>query len=171
MFKGIAIHKRVEHLEQHAILTDKQLSDTKEQLDFFIQKALPPTQGIFFDGQVFDAYIFVIDLIKSAKKRLILIDNYIDETVLTMLSQRRKGVFATIYTDTISQSLQLAIKKHTAQYAKIDVQVVQTFHDRFLIVDEEVYHIGASIKDVGKKVFAFSKLRLEAEVILGKLPM
>jgi hypothetical protein len=141
MFKGIAIHQRVEHLEQHAILTDKQLADTKEQLDFFIQKALPPTQGIFFDGQVFDAYAFVIDLIKSAKKRLLLIDNYLDETVLTMLSQRGKGVSATIYTDSISPSFQLALTKHTAQYAKIDVKEVQYFHDRFLIVDEEVYHI------------------------------
>jgi hypothetical protein len=88
-----------------------------------------------------------------------------------MLSQRGKGVAATVYTDSISQSLQLAITKHTAQYPKLDVQVVQIFHDRFLIVDEEVYHIGASIKDVGKKVFAFSKLGLEAEVILGKLPV
>jgi hypothetical protein len=108
-------------------------------------------------------------LVKTAKKRLILIDNYIDETVLTMLSQRRKGVTATVYTDTISQSLQLAITKHTTQYPNINMQTVQTFHDRFLIVDEEVYHIGASIKDVGKKVFAFSKLGLEAEMILGKL--
>ncbi|MDR0650620.1 MAG: virulence RhuM family protein [Candidatus Peribacteria bacterium] len=169
LFKGIAIHQRVEHLEQHLLATDHRLSKTEQQLDFFIQKALPPTQGIFFDGQVFDAYAFVIDLIKSAKKRLLLIDNYLNETVLTMLSQRRKGVFATIYTDSISPSFQLALTKHTAQYAKIDVKEVQYFHDRFLIVDEEVYHIGASIKDVGKKVFAFSKLRLEAEVILGKV--
>jgi hypothetical protein len=145
------------------------MTKTEEHIDFFIKTSLPPTQGIFFDGQVFDAYAFVIDLIKSAKKRLLLIDNYLDETVLTMLSQRRKGVFATLYTDNISPSFQLALTKHTAQYAKIDVKEVQHFHDRFLIVDEEVYHIGASIKDVGKKVFAFSKLGLEAEVILGKV--
>jgi hypothetical protein len=171
MFKGIAIHKRIEHLEQHALATDTRLSKAERHLDFFLEKALPQQSGIFFEGQVFDAYTFVIDLIKSAKKRLILIDNYVDETVLTMLSQRRKGVIATIYTDTIPQSLQLAITKHNTQYPPLDVQTVQTFHDRFLIVDEEVYHIGASIKDVGKKVFAFSKLGLEAEVILGKLPV
>jgi hypothetical protein len=128
-------------LEQHLLATDNRLSKTEQQLDFFIQKALPPTQGIFFDGQVFDAYAFVIDLIKSAKKRLLLIDNYLDETVLTMLSQRRKGVSATLYTDNSSPSFQLALTKHTVQYAKIDVKEVQYFHDRFLIVDEEVYHI------------------------------
>jgi hypothetical protein len=141
MFKGIAIHRRIEQLEQHALTTDNRLSKTEQQLDFFLEKALPKQSGIFFDGQVFDAYAFVIDLIKSAKKRLILIDNYLDETVLTMLSQRKKSVSATISTATISPSLQLAITKHHTQYSHIDVKEVQHFHDRFLIVDEEVYHI------------------------------
>jgi hypothetical protein len=170
MFKGFAIHKRVEHLEQHAVLTDKFMNETKEQLDFFIEKALPQRDGIFYDGQVFDAYVFVSNLIKSAKKRLILIDNYVDESVLLLLAQRNNGVKATLYTEKIEPPLQLTITKHNAQYPKIDVKVAQHFHDRFLIIDDEIYHIGASIKDLGKKVFAFSKMGLAAEVILERLP-
>ncbi|MDR0282237.1 MAG: virulence RhuM family protein [Candidatus Peribacteria bacterium] len=158
MFKGIAIHKRIENLEQHAVSTDKRLSKTEEQLDFFIEKALPRQSGIFFDGEVFDAHAFIIDLIKLAKRRIILIDNYIDESVLTILTQRSNEVEATIYTEKIEQPFLLALTKHNAQYPKVDVKEIQNFHDRFLIIDEFVYHVGASIKDLGKKVFAFSKL-------------
>jgi len=169
MFKGIAIHKRIEHLEQHAILTDKFMNETKTQLDFFIENALPRQSGVFFDGEVFDAHMFVIDLVKLAKNRIILIDNYVDENVLTILSQRANGVKATIYTEKIENTFQLALTKYNAQYPNVDVKVVQNFHDRFLIIDEQIYHIGASIKDLGKKVFAFSKLGLETEIILARL--
>jgi hypothetical protein len=171
MFKGIAIHQRIENLEQHAVLSDKFMADTTQKLDFFIEKALPPKQGIFFDGEVFDAYVFVSNLIKSAKKSIILIDNYVDETILTMLMQRGKGVSATVYTENISPSFQLALTKHHQQYQKVNVQTLQHFHDRFLIIDEAIYHIGASIKDLGKRVFAFSRLGLKAEVILERLPI
>ena len=170
MFKGIAIHKRIEHLEQQAIFTDKRISKAEEQLDYFIERALPRQSGIFFDGEVFDAYAFIIDLVKSATKRIILIDNYVDESVLTILTQRANKVKATIYTEKIENTFQLALKKHDVQYPKIEVKVVQNFHDRFLIIDEQIYHVGASIKDLWKKVFAFSKLGLEAEIILEKLP-
>jgi len=142
----------------------------EEQLGGFIEKALPRQSGIFFDGEVFDAHVFVVDLIKSAKKRLILIDNYLDETVLTMFAQRAQNVQTTIYTEKIEHPFQLALTKHNVQYPKVDVRIVQNFHDRFLIIDDQVYHVGASIKDLGKKVFAFSKLGLEAEVILERLP-
>jgi hypothetical protein len=145
------------------------LNKTEQQLDFFVKTALPLKEWIFYDGQVFDAYTFVINLIKSAKKKLILIDNYIDETVLVMLSQRWRKVSATVYTDTISQSLQLAIKKHSIQYPQITVKTYKKSHDRFLIIDDEVYHIWASIKDVWKKIFAFSKIEINIKYLISKL--
>jgi hypothetical protein len=149
-------------LEKHAFETD-------QKLDFFIKTALPKKEGIFYDGEVFDAYTFVVDLIKSAKTELLLIDNYVDESVLLMLSKRAKGVKATIYTEQISQQLDLDIKKYTTQYAPIDVEIYKKNHDRFLIVDEEVYHIGASIKDLGKRLFAFSRLGLDKKELIDKL--
>jgi len=163
LLKGYAINNRVDKLEHR-------MYKVEEQLECFIEKALPRQSGIFFDGEVFDAHIFVIDLVKLAKRRIILIDNYVDETVLTILAQRKKNLPATIYTEKVEQPFSLAFTKHNAQYPKVDVKVIQNFHDRFLIIDEQVYHIGASIKDLGKRVFAFSKLGLEAEVILAKLP-
>ena len=108
-------------------------------------------QGVFYNGQVYDAYTFVSDLIKSAKKRIILIDNYVDETVLTLLDKRENGVSAVIYTQQISRQFQLDIERHNAQYAPIDVETFRLSHDRFLCIDDDVYHIGASIKDLGKK--------------------
>ena len=110
-------------------------------MDFFITTSLPKNEGVFYNGEVFDAYAFVSKLIKLAKKRLILIDNYIDETVLTMLSQRNRGIQATIYTEKISQSFGLAIQKHNIQYPAIDIKIYRKNHDRFLIVDDEIYHI------------------------------
>jgi hypothetical protein len=141
MMKGIAIHKRVEHLEQHAILTDHYLAKTQEQLDFFIKTALPLKEGIFYEGEVFDAYVFVADLIKSAKKKIILIDNYLDESVLLLLSKRSTAVQATIYTNQISEQLKADIQKHNAQYPPIEIKIFAHSHDRFLLIDDEVYHI------------------------------
>ena len=115
-------------------------------------------QGVFYNGQVYDAYTFVSDLIKSAKKRIILIDNYVDETVLTLLDKRKNSVSAIIYTQQISRQFQLDIDRHNAQYAPIDIETFRLSHDRFLCIDDDVYHIGASIKDLGKKWFGFSKM-------------
>ena len=124
----------------------------------------------FFDGQIFDAYDFICDLIKSAKIRLILIDNYVDETVLTMLDKRDEDVAATIYTQQISQQLQLDLDKHNAQYSPIKIKPFNKAHDRFLIVDDKVYHIGASLKDLGKKWFAFSLMNdLIPEELISRL--
>jgi hypothetical protein len=129
-----------------------------------------PSEGIFYDGQIFDAYAFVANIIKSAKKSIILIDNYIDETVLMILSKRRPQVSAAIYTKSISKRLQLDLKKHHEQYPSIEVRTFDKSHDRFLIVDEStIYHIGASLKDIGKKWFAFSKINLNAPELIEKL--
>jgi hypothetical protein len=128
------------------------------------------SQGIFFDGQVFDAYVFVSDLIKKAKTSIVLIDNYVDETVLTMLDKRDNGIVATIYTQQISPQLQLDINRHNAQYPPITANVFRQAHDRFLIIDDEVYHIGASIKDLGKKWFGFTLMKdITANEIINRI--
>ena len=118
------------------------------------------TSSVFYNGQVYDAYTFVSDLIKSAKKRIVLIDNYVDETVLTLLDKRDNNVSAIIYTQQISRQFQLDIDRHNAQYAPIDVETFRLSHHRFLCIDNDVYHIGASIKDLGKKWFGFSKMEI-----------
>ena len=129
-----------------------------------------PNHGIFFDGQIFDAYVFVSDIIKKTKSSIILIDNYVDETVLTMLAKRNKKVTATIYTKNISKQLQLDLDKHNSQYPIIEIKYFSGSHDRFLIIDQkELYHIGASLKDLGKKWFAFSKLDSMTKEVLSKL--
>jgi hypothetical protein len=131
---------------------------------------LLPHEGIFFDGQIFDAYKFAVDLIKSAEKSIVLIDNYIDESVLLMLSKRNKNITAQIYTSKISKHLELDIAKHNSQYAPVTVTVYTKSHDRFLIIDnEQLHHIGASLKDLGKKWFAFSKIKMDTSKILDKL--
>ena len=141
-----------------------------KKIEFFIQSSLPPKQGIFFDGQIYDAYSFVAELVRSAKRRIVLIDNYIDDTMLTLLSKREAGVEAVIYTGKISKQLQLDIDKHNAQYAPVEVRTFSKAHDRFLIIDEKVYLIGASIKNLGKKWFGFTLMEnTEAEELLGKM--
>jgi hypothetical protein len=152
LLRGYAINPRLEQLEQR-------VAKTEEKIDFFVRTALPPVEGIFYDGQIFDAYEFASKLIKSAKKEIILIDNYVDETVLTMLDKRGPAVKATIYTKQLSAQFQLDLNKHNAQYPLIEVHAFNKAHDRFLIVDEAVYHIGASLKDLGKKWFAFSLMQ------------
>lgn len=125
-----------------------------------------PLEGIFYDGQIFDAYVFLSDLIRSARSRLVLIDNYVDDSVLLMLSKRSAGVVAEIRTGRLSQQLQLDLEKHNSQYEPVHITQSKDIHDRFLIVDNIVYHIGASIKDLGKKLFAFSKMALPPDLIL-----
>ena len=130
------------------------------EIEFFVRTSLPPVEGIFYDGQIFDAYTFAINLIKSAKIRIILIDNYIDESVLLMLSKRQDGVSALIVTRKITNTLKLDLARYQQQYSPIDVQEKQSYHDRFLIIDDTIYHLGASLKDLGKKLFAFSKMEM-----------
>ena len=144
-------------MQQHLQETDKRMEEVFRRLD---EGNAKPMQGVFYDGQVYDAYTFVADLIKSARKRIILIDNYVDDTVLTLLDKRENTVSATIYTQQISRQFRLDIDRHNAQYAPIEVATFRLSHDRFLCIDDDVYHIGASIKDLGKKWFGFSKMEI-----------
>ena len=163
LLKGYSINKRLSELE-------RTVAQHTEKIDFFVRTALPPVEGIFYNGQIFDAYKFATDLVKSARRSIVLIDNYVDETVLLMLSKRSVGVSATIYTQRITQQLQLDLDRHNSQYPPIDIRTYRDSHDRLLIVDEtDVYHIGASLKDLGKKMFAFSKLDIPATVITDLL--
>lgn len=130
---------------------------------------MPPKEGVLFDGQIFDAYVFVCDLIRRAKKRIILIDNYVDETVLTLLDKRADGVNATIYTKRPDRMLRLDIRRHNDQYSQIDIRITSNIHDRFMVIDDILYHIGASIKDLGKKLFAFSKMEMPPSIVLNTL--
>ena len=142
-------------MKQHQEITDKRIDEVFKRLDANI----PPVQGIFYDGQVFDAYRFVSDLMRKAKKSIVLIDNYVDDTVLTLLDKREVGVAATIYTQRISSQFQLDVDRHNIQYPHIEIKQFNKAHDRFLLIDDEVYHIGASIKDLGKKWFGFTLMR------------
>ena len=144
-------------MQQHQQETDKRIDEVFRRLD---EGNAKPKQGVFYNGQIYDAYTFVSDLIKSAKKRIILIDNYVDETVLTLLDKREIGVAAIIYTQQITRHFQLDIDRHNAQYAPIEINTFRLSHDRFLCIDDNVYHIGASIKDLGKKWFGFSKMEI-----------
>ena len=149
---------------------ENKVNEHDNKLKQLINTSLPKTEGIYYDGQIFDAYVFVSKLIKTAKKEIILIDNYIDETVLLMLAKRNKKVKATIYTQKISKQLQLDIEKHNSQYEPIEVKQFKKSHDRFLIIDnKELYHIGASLKDLGKKWFAFSKINLNIGEFVNKI--
>lgn len=169
LLKGHVINQRISNLEQRVdakfLSYDMQLTRLNEKVDFFVRTSLPPVEGIFFDGQIFDAYAFATNLIKSAKNSLILIDNYIDENTLLMLSKRTTGVDATIYTQRITPQLQLDLTRHNNQYPPINIRTYRQAHDRFLIIDRsDVYHIGASLKDLGKKLFAFSKMDIPASI-------
>ena len=162
MMKGYSVNQRLERLEQR-------VTQTENKIDFFVKTSLPPVEGIFYDGQIFDAYKFVCDLIRSAKQRIVLIDNYIDDSVLQMLDKRQSNVSATIYTKNYTPQLQLDLQRHNAQYAPIAIQSFTQSHDRFLIIDDIVYHIGASLKDIGKKWFAFSKMEIAAGKVLTRI--
>ena len=157
------VDSRFEKQSERILMVENELQKHHEQIDFFVRTALPPVQGIFFDGQIFDAYAFVSKLIQSARKSITLIDNYVDSSVLVILSKRSAGVSARIITRNVSETLRLDIEKFNRQYASIQVVESSRFHDRFLIIDETVYHIGASLKDLGKKLFAFSQVDVPVE--------
>ena len=171
LLKGYSINQRIDYIENKfdnkLYNHDVQLKKINEQINYFVQKSIPPVQGVFYSGEIFEAYKFMTDLIKMAHKSIIVIDNYIDESVLTMLDKRNDGVSATIYTEKISNQLKLDIDRHNKQYSVIEIKTVKDIHDRFVIIDkEDVFHIGASLKDLGKKLFAFSKLNLSVDVLL-----
>ena len=166
MMRGYAINLRVGQIEERLISHDKQLEEFGQKIDYFVKTSIPPLEGIFYGGQIFDAYVFVSDLIKSAFKRLVLIDNYVDESVLMMLSKRRDGVSAEVRTACMTSEFKLDIVKYNSQYSPIIVTSVNNIHDRFLIVDDDVYHIGGSMKDLGKKLFAFSKMSISPHLLL-----
>lgn len=164
---NVQIFQRLEDLEIKQIDTDKKIDKVLNAIE---SKEIQPKQGIFFDGQIFDAYNFVSDLIRSAKKSIVLIDNYVDDTVLIHLTKRNKGVKVTILTNRISKQLALGTKKFNEQYPIIEIKEFKSSHDRFIIIDKtEVYHFGASLKDLGKKWFAFSKMDIGAVEMIAKL--
>ena len=173
MLRGYAINKRLlameECMDKRIGRIENTLASHQEKIDFFVRTSLPPHQGIFYDGQIFDAYTFINDRIREATTRIILIDNYIDDSVLTILSKRADKVTATIYTKKPSAQLQLDIQKHNAQYTPIDIITFDRSHDRFLCIDETVYHLGASIKDLGKKWFAFNRMEMPTTELLQKM--
>ena len=162
LLRGYSVNRRLTELE-HTV------AEHSRKIDFFVRTSLPPVEGVFYDGQIFDAYKFAADLIRSARKSIVLIDNYVDDSVLTMLAKRRGGVTAAVYTQRISQQLRLDTDRHNSQYPPIEVGTCSGVHDRFIIIDgADVYHIGASLKDLGKKMFAFSKLGIPPEAIYNE---
>jgi len=166
LLKGYSVNQRMNRLENKF----EHLTEKVNRIDLEVHTSLPPKQGIFYDGQVFDAYVFVADLIKTARKSIILIDNYVDETVLQLFTKRDNKVSVKIYTKTISKILKQDLQKHNAQYPKIEIKRFDKAHDRFLIIDKTtVYHFGASLKDLGKKWFAFSKMELKALEMIANL--
>ena len=170
LLKGYAVRQQFEQIEKKLQQHDKTLFEHDQKFELLIKTSLPPKEGIFFDGQIYDAYEKVSSFIKEAKWSIILIDNYIDETVLTLLTKRKKDVTTTIFTQKISKQLELDINKHNTQYETIEVKLFTKSHDRFLIIDEKtIYHIGASLKDLGKKWFAFSKIEINPELIIKEL--
>ena len=173
LLRGYSVNQRLLYMESRMdnrfMEYDKRLNQLSDKVDFFVRTSVPPVEGIFFNGQIFDAHVFASGLVKSARKRLVLIDNYVDESVLTLLDKRMDGVKATIYTHSISRQFRLDIERHNRQYPAIDVKTAPNIHDRFLIVDDDLYHIGASIKDLGRKLFAFSKMEISPTVILDTL--
>ena len=170
LLKGHAINYRLDQMDTRLQKHERQIEYLTDKVDFFVRTSLPPVEGVFYDGQIFDAYKFATDLIRSAKKSILLIDNYVDESVLLMLSKRNAGVKADIYTQAVSRQLQLDLQKHNSQYPPIGVHTYRKCHDRFLIIDgTDIWHIGSSLKDLGKKMFAFSRLDIPATAITALL--
>ena len=167
LLQGYAVTAYKQRLEQRLHEHDCQIRELKDKVDFFVRTSLPPVEGVFFEGQIFDAYKLAADLVRSAKESLILIDNYVDESVLTLFTKRQEGVKALIYTQRITPQFRLDLERHNTQYPPIEVKEIRNVHDRFLILDQtEIYHVGASLKDLGKKLFAFSRLHIPAEDVL-----
>ncbi len=170
LLRGYAFNQRLANIEHQMDEQRAILASHEEKIDFFVRTSLPPVEGIFYDGEIYEAYSFVSDLIRSAKTRIVLIDNYIDDRVLTMLDKRNDGINATIYTKNFTKQLSLDIEQHNKQFAPIAVEPFNLSHDRFLIIDDVVYHIGASLKDLGKAWFAFTKMNdLSAEELLERI--
>lgn len=166
LIKGYAANRRFERIEDDLFSIKKRV----DEIDFQVKTHLPPNEGIFYDGQIFDAYKFVAEIVKSATKSIVLIDNYIDETVLVLFAKRSEDVNVQIYTSELTEQLKLDLKRYNAQYPKVEVRMFKKSHDRFLIIDgKTVYHIGASLKDLGKKWFAFSKIEINATELIDKL--
>ena len=162
LLRGYAINQRLiemsDRLDRRLLEQDMKIAAIRRDVDFFVRTSLPPKEGVFFDGQIFDAYAFIAGLIRKARHRIVVIDNYIDDSVLVQLSKRTPGVTVDIYDGQISRQLRLDVEKHNAQYPGVTLHKYTKAHDRFLIIDEDAYHIGASLKDLGKKLFAFSKM-------------
>lgn len=173
LLRGYSVNQRLLYMEsridRRLLEHDRRLDDLTDKVDFFIRTSLPPKEGVFFNGQIFDAHEFICRLIKSAEKRIILIDNYVDESVLVQLDNRNAGVSALIYTGEISRTFRQSVNRYNRQYAPVEVKTTDRIHDRFLIIDDTLYHIGASIKDLGKKLFAFSQMETSPDVILDNI--
>lgn len=174
VYKDSNLSNRVELIEYNMSDMRRLLIETTDKVDSIFESmkgtSILPTQGIFFDGQIFDAYTFVSDLIRKAIRRIVLIDNYIDDTVLTLLNKRFPDVTATIYTGKLSKTVQLDISKNNSQYAPIEIKTFDKAHDRFLIIDDDVYLIGASIKDLGKKWFGLTRMEnTDADELIGRI--
>ncbi len=167
------VFQRLEAVEHHQLLMQKHLSDTDRKIDEILTRLddndSEPIEGFFYDGQIFDAYSLISDLIRKAKKRIILIDNYVDDRVLKVMTKREVGVSATIYTDPRHSQIINDLRHYNAQYPRIEVRNCTNVHDRFLIIDDTVYFIGGSIKDLGKKIVAFSQMQQNPDSILGRL--
>ena len=163
IIRGYAINQQVKYLEEKMDakfhVYDNQISDIQDKISFFVRSSLPPVEGIFYDGQIFDAYVQIVNLIKQAHRSIVLVDNYVDETTLMMLSKRNADVSATIYTKQTAEQFRLDVQRHNQQYPPIAVNICQRNHDRFLIIDDVVYIFGASLKDAGKKLFAYIKMQ------------
>ena len=164
LLRGYAIHQRLielsDRMDRRLLEQDGKIAAIRKDVDFFVRSSIQPKEGIFFDGQIFDAYAFIAGLIRKAKKRIDVIDSYVDDSVLVQLSKRRPGVKVDIYDGKISQQLRQDVARHNAQYPGVTLHSYKKAHDRFLIIDEEVYHIGHSLKDLGKNLFAFSKMEV-----------
>lgn len=175
ILRGYSINQRLlameDRIDRRLADHDRRLDDLTDKVDFFVRTSLPPVEGVFFNGQIFDAHKFVSGIIKSAVNRIVLIDNYIDESVLTLIDKRGDGVDATIITQPLSRQLRLDIERHNRQYPPVAVREATKIHDRFLIADTAVYHIGASVKDLGRKLFAFSKMSIPPEMILDNITL
>ena len=159
LLRGYVVNTRIAALEQHAAKQDVEIQELKNKVDFFVRTSFPPVEGVFFDGQIFDAYTQIVRLIKQAKTSIVLVDNYIDESTLTMMSRRDTGVSATIYTRPLSAQQQLDVQRHNQQYPPITINICLCNHDRFLIIDDDVYVFGASLKDAGKRLFAYIRMQ------------
>lgn len=176
LLKGYSINDKLiqmeDRIDRRLMQHEKQLQEQQQQIDFFIRTNQPPIEGVFFEGQIFDAYRFVEELIKTARQDIVLVDNYIDASVIDVLGHREADVKAEIYTETVSVAISHAAALYNAQHPDMKVEVracVSRFHDRFLIIDDDVYHLGASVKDLGKRLFAFSRLGLDKSIILQQL--